>query len=55
MAESGATTMRDVFDFDSPSGWPGRYADVLFLQAYMLRLWQRRAHVIWMAAEAGVR
>jgi hypothetical protein len=43
--------MRDVFDYESPFGWLGRLADVLFLRSYMLGLLARRAKVIKLAAE----
>jgi ligand-binding SRPBCC domain-containing protein len=50
---SGATTMRDVFDYESPFGWIGRCADVLFLRSHMRRFLERRALVIKAAAEGG--
>jgi ligand-binding SRPBCC domain-containing protein len=37
-SEGKATMMRDVFDYESPLGWLGRFADVLFLRSYMARL-----------------
>ena len=47
----GGTIMRDVFHYESPFGWLGRLADVLFLRSYMLGLLARRAKVIKLAAE----
>jgi ligand-binding SRPBCC domain-containing protein len=49
----GVTTMRDVFDYESPFGWIGRCADVCFLRAYMRRFLERRALVIKAAAEGA--
>ncbi|HEY1759035.1 MAG TPA: SRPBCC family protein [Bryobacteraceae bacterium] len=47
----GRTLMKDTFDYQSPLGWLGRLADILFLEGYMRRLLIRRAAVIRMAAE----
>jgi hypothetical protein len=44
--------MRDVFDYESPLGWLGRFADVLFLRSYMARLLTQRAKIIKAVAEA---
>jgi ligand-binding SRPBCC domain-containing protein len=52
LVEGSGTVMRDVFDYGSPFGWLGRFADVLFLRSYMARLLTRRAHIIKLAAEA---
>ena len=49
--ESGVTIMRDVFDYESPLGWLGRIADLLFLRLYMTRLLRRRAVAIRDRAE----
>ena len=49
--EAGATVMRDVFDFESPMGWLGRCADLLFLRSYMVGLLERRGRVIRETAE----
>jgi hypothetical protein len=43
--------MRDVFDYDSPLGWLGRFADVLFLERYVTRFLEKRSRVIQAAAE----
>ena len=51
LAEGNGTIMRDVFDYESPFGWLGRLADVLFLRSYMLGLLARRAKIIKLAAE----
>jgi hypothetical protein len=45
------TTMRDVFDYESPYGWLGRCVDGFFLRRYMVELLRRRAYIIKMAAE----
>jgi ligand-binding SRPBCC domain-containing protein len=52
LQKGGATIMRDVFNYESPFGWLGRLADVLFLRSYMVRLLTRRAKIIKLAAEA---
>jgi ligand-binding SRPBCC domain-containing protein len=49
--ESGATVMRDVFDYESPWGLLGRCADRCFLRSYMARLLKKRALVIKTTAE----
>jgi ligand-binding SRPBCC domain-containing protein len=51
LREGNGTIMRDVFDYESPFGWLGRLADVLFLRSYMLGLLARRANIIKLAAE----
>ena len=51
LREGNGTIMRDVFDYESPFGWLGRLADVLFLRSYMLGLLARRAKIIKLAAE----
>ena len=48
---SGATLMRDVFDYDSPLGPVGKLADCIFLKRYMARLLIRRNKLIKEAAE----
>jgi ligand-binding SRPBCC domain-containing protein len=52
LLEGKGTVMRDVFDYGSPFGWLGRFADVLFLRSYMARLLTLRARIIKLAAEA---
>lgn len=54
-AESGATVMRDVFDYEPPLGVFGRCADRLFLLSYLERLLKNRALVIKAAAECKKR
>lgn len=49
--QSGATLMRDVFDYESPLGLLGRWADRYFLKSYMSRLLKKRALAIQAAAE----
>ena len=51
LPEGNGTIMRDVFDYESPFGWLGRLADVVFLRSYMLGLLARRAKIIKLAAE----
>ena len=53
LPDGASTTMRDVFDYESPFGWLGRYADRLFLRSYMVRLLAQRASIIKVAAEAA--
>jgi ligand-binding SRPBCC domain-containing protein len=47
------TIMRDLFDYESPLGWLGRFADGLFLRSYMANLLMRRASIIKLAAETA--
>jgi ligand-binding SRPBCC domain-containing protein len=47
----GMTSMRDVFDFDSPLGVVGRMANRLFLTAYMTKLLVTRNTMIKAVAE----
>lgn len=49
--------MRDVFDYTTPFGMVGRFADGLFLEQYMRRLLMQRNQVLKHLAEApeGVR
>jgi ligand-binding SRPBCC domain-containing protein len=49
--DDGLTVMRDVFDYQSPMGLLGRFADTLFLARYMRRLIERRGLAIKAAAE----
>lgn len=44
--ENGITTMVDVFEYKSPYGILGRFADWLFLERYMTRLLERRNSMI---------
>lgn len=46
------TSMRDVFDYESPLGFLGRAADVLFLQRYLQSFLVERNRVIREAAES---
>lgn len=48
-----ATLMRDVFDYQSPLGLLGRFADRLFLTAHMTRLLGARNVVVKSVAESG--
>ncbi|SDL81432.1 hypothetical protein SAMN05421823_108178 [Catalinimonas alkaloidigena] len=56
-AHKGGTRMRDVFDYTTPFGMVGRFADGLFLEQYMRRLLMQRNQVLKHLAEApeGVR
>jgi len=49
---SDGTTMRDVFNYESPLGIVGRCADFLFLERYMRSFLMERNRVIKAAAES---
>jgi ligand-binding SRPBCC domain-containing protein len=51
-ATPGGTRMTDVFDYTSPLGVLGRFADALFLERYMRALLAERNRVIKAAAES---
>lgn len=53
ISDNGSTWMRDVFAYRAPLGILGRFADILFLEAYMRKLLERRAEVIRRAAEGS--
>ncbi len=46
------TIMKDVFDYDSPLGFLGNIADVLFLESYMTKLLESRNALIKTVAES---
>lgn len=50
-SQSGITTMSDVFDYESPLGWLGKLADVLFLKRYMTNFLKERNRAIKEFAE----
>jgi len=50
-ALNNQTVMKDIFTFESPLGWFGRVANILFLGRYMERLLLERNRVIKLAAE----
>lgn len=50
-AVNDQTVMKDIFTFESPLGWLGRVANVLFLGRYMERLLKERNRIIKSAAE----
>lgn len=52
-SQDGATVMKDVFDYASPLGLLGRFADLLFLKRYMTKLLQLRNELIKSVAESG--
>jgi ligand-binding SRPBCC domain-containing protein len=52
LLEGRGTIMRDVFNYDSPFGWLGRFADRLFLRSYMAKFLTRRAGIIKLIAES---
>jgi len=52
-AVNNQTVMKDIFMFESPLGWLGRFANILFLGEYMKRLLIERNRVIKLAAEAS--
>lgn len=43
---NGLTRMTDIFDYRSPLGWLGNFADWLFLEAYMRHFLAQRNQVI---------
>lgn len=47
----GKTLMEDVFDYDSPLGWLGKIADVLFLEQYLCHLLLSRNTLLKTLAE----
>ena len=49
---STQTLMKDVFDYDSPLGFLGNVADVLFLESYMRRILTERNRLIKEIAES---
>lgn len=49
--ENGITTMKDVFDYQSPFGILGKLADVVFLKSYMTRFLETRNLAIKEMAE----
>lgn len=46
------TQMKDIFDYTSPLGFLGRFADRLFLKRYMIKLLTERNQVIKEYAES---
>ncbi|WP_194850798.1 SRPBCC family protein [Nonlabens antarcticus] len=52
-SEPGVTTMKDIFDYDSPLGILGKLADRLFLKRYMTSLLEHRNKVLKKTAEDG--
>lgn len=48
---SGATLMRDVFEFASPLGWLGQLVDALILKQYLRRFLVERGRVVKEYAE----
>ena len=51
-SEDGGTRMTDIFDYTSPLGPLGLFADALFLKSYMRRLLEGRNAVIKRIAES---
>jgi ligand-binding SRPBCC domain-containing protein len=52
LADGQATRMRDVFVFESPGGFIGRWFNHLFLTGYMTRFLERRNAQLKQQAEA---
>lgn len=50
--KDGVTTMKDIFDYDSPLGFLGKLADRLFLEKYMTNLLEIRNGTIKDFAES---
>lgn len=48
-----STVMKDIFDYDSPLGFLGKFADVLFLKRYMIELLEKRNETIKDFAESN--
>jgi ligand-binding SRPBCC domain-containing protein len=46
------TLMTDYFNYESPFGFLGKFADILFLKAYMIRLLEKRNLTIKEFAES---
>lgn len=46
------TVMKDIFDYTSPLGVLGRFADWIFLERYMRRLLGKRNQVLKQLAES---
>ena len=53
-ARGGQTLMTDIFTFESPLGWLGRLANVLFLKSYMKILLLKRNEIIKQTAESSL-
>lgn len=51
--DKGFTTMKDIFDYESPLGILGHLADFLFLKKYMTRLLEQRNAALKKTAEDG--
>ena len=48
----GKTTVKDVFDYDSPLGILGKFADALFLENHLREMLEERNQIIKAAAES---
>ena len=48
----GGTLMTDIFNYDSPFGIVGKFADKLFLESYMIKLLTERNIIIKEFAES---
>lgn len=48
----GGTVVRDIFDYNAPFGIFGRFAERLFLSAYMRRFLTGRLHALKALAES---
>ncbi|HET8886086.1 MAG TPA: SRPBCC family protein [Salinimicrobium sp.] len=53
IATEEGTIMKDVFDFKSPLGVLGKFANALFLKAYMTNFLKNRNKIIKEFAESG--
>lgn len=51
-SNGNGTTMTDIFDYESPLGILGDFADLLFLEKYMTQLLRTRNEAIKSAAES---
>lgn len=50
---TGETLMKDIFDYTSPLGLLGKFADFLFLETYMTQLLEQRNATLKAVAENG--
>jgi ligand-binding SRPBCC domain-containing protein len=51
LAKNGVTEMQDIFDFESPFGWLGKFFNYLILEKYMTQLLTQRNQTIKEIAE----
>ncbi len=54
-ATAYGTLMTDIFEYESPLGFLGRVADILFLKRYMIKLLEKRNQTIKEFAESEMK